>query len=79
MREKGGESCHSREVRVKGNSLVESPKCSIGVAMGNQYLLQTPIKNRKEIVESPLPFRENLRNSRREEETKKKKGGRTLY
>jgi hypothetical protein len=50
----------SREARrVHGNSLVESPKCSLTVRVRHHATTR-----RKERVESPLGFREKLRNPR---------------
>jgi hypothetical protein len=63
-----------RKGRVDGNSLVESLKCSIGIGMGNH--LTANIAKKEEKVESPLGFREKLRNPRGEEKRKKRKGRR---
>jgi hypothetical protein len=72
-REEGGEGREpcSREGSVDENSLVESSKCSVMVRVRHHSTTR-----RKEGVESPLSFRENLRNLRRgiKEERRSREG-----
>jgi hypothetical protein len=63
-----------KEGRVYGNSTVEPPKCSVMVRVRHHITTR-----RKERVEFPLNFRENLRNPRREREGERRGGNATRF